>query len=76
MDDFPFPVPMDLYAEKIFEFAEILHLVLFVQLGLEIFDTGHILSENNEIVHPHCDDDSCRLVDVYAGIRVQLVEAD
>ena len=76
MNDFPFPVPMDLYAEKIFEFAEILHLVLFVELYLEIVDAGHILAKDDEIVHPHCDDDSCRLVDVYAGIRVQLVEAD
>ena len=67
---------MDLYAEKIFEFPEIFHFVLFVELYLEIVDAGHILSENNEIVHPHCDDDSCRLVDVNARIRIELVEAD
>jgi hypothetical protein len=70
MNDFPFPIVMDLDTEKIFEFTEILHLVFFIELYFEIVDTGHIFIKDDEIVHPHCDDDSYRLVDIYIGIRV------
>ena len=68
VDEFSFLVPMYLNAEEVFEISEVLHLVFLPQCCLQFVDTDHILSENDEIVHPYCKNNFCILVDIYTGI--------
>jgi hypothetical protein len=67
---------MNLNPQKILEFSQILRLVFLAELSLETVDAVEILSENDEIVHPHCKNNSRFLVDIDAWIRLELFEAD
>ena len=76
MDDLLLLAAMHLNSQKVFELSKILHLIFFVQCCLESLNAGHIFPKNDEIVHPHGNDDFSILINIDTGIRIGLVEAN
>ena len=67
---------MHLNSQKVFELFKILHLIFFVQCCLKILNANYIFLKDDEIVHPHGNDDFCIFVNIDTGIKIGLVKVN
>ena len=67
---------MHLNSDEVLKFTEILHFILLFQCCLDVINALPVFAKYNEIVDPHCQDNSGLTVDVDTGVGVGLLEAN